>query len=121
MIKIDDDLSPNGCIITRDEPKSSGDDGRLNHYTSKIREYGYNEYPLEWALSHYSLAYIYLADRAGNIFNNSSNKKSQAIKEGRAKCIETSLYHFDKCMEVFKYQTHPNIWALCGLMMGQVK
>ena len=116
MIKIDDDLSPNRFVVTEDEPKSSGDDGRLKHYDAKIREYNFNMYPNEWALCQYSLACVYHCDKAGDIFN----VKAKKIRDGRARCIESALYHFDKCMEIFNYKKHPNIWAFCATIMGQV-
>ena len=90
-VRIDHEIkfeSSNGHIITGDLPRSGGDEARIKHFTSKMRQYSYFEYPEEWALCQYSLACIYYADRSGEIFTRT--------REGRAKSIETALYHFDQ-------------------------
>ena len=102
-MKVDFDIkttSNRGLKISEDVPTSGGDVDRIKHYNLKIREYNFNDYPEEWALSQYYLACIYYADKNGDVFNNSNKKQSSAAKDGRAKAIESALFHLDKCTEV---------------------
>jgi len=114
-VRIDHDVkeeSPN-FTITRDVPNSGGEEDRIKHYQSKMKQYPVDEYPEEWALCHYFLGRTFFADREGLLFNKTS-------REGRAKSIETALFHFDKCMVVYQFESYPSMWAIVGLMMAQL-
>ena len=63
--------STRGFIVSEDMHANVDDEGRVRHYTLKIREFNEREYAEEWALCHYNLACIYNADRGGDIYANS--------------------------------------------------
>ena len=105
--------STRGYVIGEDMHRSVDIEGRIRHYTMKLRQFSIREYPEEWALCQYNLACLYCGDRGGDIFPDS-------LREGRAKSIETALHHFDRCMEVFTYAAYPTMWAISATFMGQL-
>lgn len=114
-IRVDNDVKEESpkFTITGDVPNSGGEEDRIKHYQLKMKQYPVDEYPEEWALCHYFLGRIFFADREGVLFNKTS-------REGRAKSIETALFHFDRAMEVYRFEAYPSMFGIVGLMMSQL-
>jgi hypothetical protein len=99
--------SPNGYEVTGDAPPDDQAAEATKHYSAKLRQFTVR-YPAEWALCHFCLGRVFHMDRSGR------------GRDGRGKAIENALFHLDKAMQFYTYDSYPCMWAVSCLMIGQL-
>lgn len=107
--------SPNGHVITRKAPK--GENDAIKYYSERLKDFSLELAPEEYGLVHYKLAQIFIMQYRWVGMHKMSLK---ADVENRQKSMENAFFHLSKAQRVFRYDSHPIMFAIICTMQGQL-
>ena len=98
--------SPNGYEIVSRAPEKLDD--AITYYSSQLRTYSL-DYPEEYAIIHFNLAKLFI-----------QSIPPDDITDNTAVKLENALFHCGKALDVVKQDSHPIMWAVYCVFLGQV-
>lgn len=98
--------SPNGYELVGRAPVNDIP-AAVDYYSKQLRQFTF-DYPEEYAICHFNLAKLFAL----------SVQKDEDV-DGITVKLENALFHCKKTVEIFQQDSHPVMWAVVCVFMGQ--